>query len=240
MISWPLVISNLFAQFRQQHANGSLTTELLMTHAEQYLVKATASIGDQVVGTALAADKVLIAADDQAKTRVLAMLGYGQETTAETVSQPSKATPPASETLDSAPKPRAKTIATDIAQEVVAVNTVSLTANSDENADGIETDDDMGRPLDSFAPEEAPAPLEVPASSLAATAIENFDDTHPVDLSDIIAQTDVEMARLGWSRTQGRSYLEQTFKKVSRQQLTDEELLTFLLYLESQTTPTMG
>lgn len=234
------MISNLFAQFRQQYANGSLTTELLMPHAEQYLVKATASIGDQVVVTALAADKVLTAADDQAKTRVLAMLGYGQAAVADTVSQPTKTAPPASETLDSDPKPSVKTIATEIAKETVAVATVSATANSDDDTGGTETDDDLGRPLDSFAPEEAPAPLEVPASSLAATAIENFDDTHPVDLSDIIAQTDVEMARLGWSRTQGRSYLEQTFNKVSRQQLTDEELLTFLLYLESQATPTMG
>ncbi|MEM8614223.1 MAG: hypothetical protein AAGF93_19545, partial [Cyanobacteria bacterium P01_H01_bin.105] len=65
-------------------------------------------------------------------------------------------------------------------------------------------------------------------------------DTHPVDLSDIIAQTDVEMTRLGWSSIQGRNYLETTFNKRSRQQLTDEELLTFLLYLETQATPSMG
>jgi hypothetical protein len=81
-----------------------------------------------------------------------------------------------------------------------------------------------------------PAPLAaMPASSLAANALETLEtSSNPVDLSDIIAQTDVEMSRLGWSSAQGREYLERTYHKRSRQQLTDEELLEFLLYLESQ------
>ena len=57
---------------------------------------------------------------------------------------------------------------------------------------------------------------------------------NPVDLSDVIAQTDVELTRLGWSSTQGREYLEKTYGKRSRQQLTDDELMSFLLYLEDQ------
>ncbi len=232
------MISNLFAQFRHQYANGSLTSELLMTHADQYLVKATVSIGDQVIGTALAADTALAIADDQAKTRVLAMLGYGQDSSAEIVPPAPKTISSNSEAISSAD---AKPPATDIAKDTVTVSTAAPSVDLDSSADTTEAgDDDMGRPLDSFTPDEAPAPAEVPASSIAATAIENFDDTHPVDLSDIIAQTDVEMTRLGWSNVQGRSYLEKTFNKRSRQQLTDEELLTFLLYLESQATPTMG
>jgi hypothetical protein len=56
----------------------------------------------------------------------------------------------------------------------------------------------------------------------------------PFDNSDVIAQTDVELRRLGWGREQGRKHLEQTYGKRSRQQLTDAELLDFLHYLESQ------
>lgn len=59
----------------------------------------------------------------------------------------------------------------------------------------------------------------------------------PIDLSDIIAQTDVELQRLRWDIHQGREFLEQAYGKRSRHDLTDEELLEFLLYLESQPTP---
>lgn len=62
----------------------------------------------------------------------------------------------------------------------------------------------------------------------------------PVDLSDIIAQTDVELQRLGWDVHQGREFLEKTYGKRSRHDLTDEELLEFLLYLESQPTPSVS
>ncbi len=56
----------------------------------------------------------------------------------------------------------------------------------------------------------------------------------PVDLSDIIAHTDVELKRLGWTNAQGRRYLEQTYGKRSRQHLSDAELTEFLGYLQSQ------
>ena len=250
------MISSLFAQFRHQYADGSLTTELLMTHAEQYLVKATVTIGDQLVATALAADSSLTTADDQAKLRVLAMLGFGQdglgqettlrngaaatasktaETPVPTIAQP--ASPPAAAPTAS-PSEAATLVEPDLSTPVAS--TAANPASDISDLEPVGDSEDIGRPIDSIAPEEAPAPSEVPASSLAADAIENFDDTHPVDLSDIIAQTDVEMSRLGWSSLQGRSYLESTFNKRSRQQLTDEELLTFLLYLETQPTPSMG
>lgn len=56
----------------------------------------------------------------------------------------------------------------------------------------------------------------------------------PVDLSDIIAHTDVELKRLGWTNAQGRRYLEQTYGKRSRQHLSDTELTEFLSHLQSQ------
>lgn len=220
-----------------------------MTHAEQYLVKATVTIEGQVIATALGADSRLTAADDQAKLRALAMLGFGQPGLEQS--------PTATDTaVDGLPKTSVQPVAQTTAKSTVlastsiaepappisapsAEGTTSLTPAPDLDPE-VDDSEDIGRPLDSIAPDEAPAPSDVPASSLAAAAIENFDDTHPVDLSDVIAQTDVEMARLGWSSLQGRTYLEQTFEKRSRQQLTDEELLTFLLYLESQSTPIMG
>ena len=59
----------------------------------------------------------------------------------------------------------------------------------------------------------------------------------PVNMSEAFAQTTTELKRLDWNTQQGRNYLKQRYSKTSRQQLTDNELLEFLAYLESQPTP---
>jgi hypothetical protein len=64
--------------------------------------------------------------------------------------------------------------------------------------------------------------------------------SEPVDLSDVIAKTDVELQRLGWTPEQGREYLIQTYGKRGRTLLTEEELYTFLQYLQSQPDPIAG
>jgi len=61
--------------------------------------------------------------------------------------------------------------------------------------------------------------------------------TTPVDLSDVIAKTDVELQRLSWTPEQGREHLIKTYGKRGRTLLTEEELHGFLKYLESQPTP---
>ncbi|MEH2355354.1 hypothetical protein [Nostoc sp.] len=63
----------------------------------------------------------------------------------------------------------------------------------------------------------------------------------PVNFSEVIAQTDVEMQRLGWTIDQGREHLIKNYGKRSRTLLTEVELLDFLqyLYLVSQPTPTL-
>lgn len=59
----------------------------------------------------------------------------------------------------------------------------------------------------------------------------------PVDFSEIIARTNVELKRLGWTNHQGRDYLVQTYGKRSRLELTNEELLDFLHHLEKLPNP---
>lgn len=84
-------------------------------------------------------------------------------------------------------------------------------------------------PLD-YTPEES-------ADSLAQTNAEiEMRKSVPVDLSDAIARTSIELKRLNWSNQQGREYLKKQYGKRSRQELTDEEMLEFLHYLESQPT----
>jgi len=62
----------------------------------------------------------------------------------------------------------------------------------------------------------------------------------PVDLSDVIAKTDVELQRLGWTPEQGREHLIKTYGKRGRTLLTEEELHSFLQYLQSQPDPIAG
>ena len=61
--------------------------------------------------------------------------------------------------------------------------------------------------------------------------------SEPVDLSDVIAKTDVHIERLGWSKEQGKDHLKKTYNKLGRTLLTEDELLDFLTYLESQPSP---
>jgi hypothetical protein len=64
--------------------------------------------------------------------------------------------------------------------------------------------------------------------------------SEPVNLSDVIAQTDVQIERLGWTKEQGREHLKKTYGKLGRSLLSEEELLDFLNYLKAQPDPIAG
>jgi len=83
----------------------------------------------------------------------------------------------------------------------------------------------------SYSPQESTGAIGNKSAEPLARASE------PIDLSDAIARTTVEMNRLQWSKQKGREYLVQTYGKRSRQELNDEEMLEFLHYLESQPSP---
>lgn len=57
-----------------------------------------------------------------------------------------------------------------------------------------------------------------------------------MDLSELIAATDVELKRIGWDSQQGKAYLSRTHGKATRRQLNEEELRDFLRYLKTQPT----
>jgi len=55
-----------------------------------------------------------------------------------------------------------------------------------------------------------------------------------LDLSELIAATDVELKRIGWDNAQGKAHLSRTYGKATRKQLSEEELRDFLVYLRKQ------
>ncbi|MBE9077491.1 hypothetical protein IQ241_09300 [Romeria aff. gracilis LEGE 07310] len=223
------------AEFRNHYPTGCLITELLMVNDGQYVVRAAVSLDQQTVATGLAADKTIEAAEDRARSRALAVLNPSQSEAVAEDGLGSSAGPSANSPLADAPNHMP-----EIRPEATAMPSTATKA---------------AEPPTEQVPAALPAPTEVskPIADSANSAIappenfggsenfggpEDFDPSaKPVDLSDIIAQTDVELSRLGWTSADGREHLEKTYGKRSRQQLTDEELLSFLLHLETLPTP---
>ena len=71
--------------------------------------------------------------------------------------------------------------------------------------------------------EVAPKPVVMPAAPI----------DYGLDLSDAIAQIGMEIDRIGWTKKQGSAYLQQTYGKRTRAELTETELFGFLSYLKS-------
>ena len=192
-------------QFRVQYPEGRLIADLISLHEGQYVVRAAILHQGETLATGLAASADVQVAEDKARERAIAALGIVTEASFS----------PRVEPVEDEREPYSE-------------------------SEGLLEEEDLGPPIEAIEEsgleEESAVENIAPAKpSAAAIALENFSTSaNPVDLSDVIAQTDVELARLGWTSVQGREYLEKTYGKRSRQQLTDEELMSFLLYLEEQ------
>ncbi|MGB3291468.1 MAG: hypothetical protein WBB01_00585 [Phormidesmis sp.] len=209
----------LLKKFRSQYPEGCLSADLVSMHDGQYVVRAAIVLQGKTLATGLAASADVQIAEDRARDRAIAALGIVADQ-AQSIEAPSDFTRSQNEqgAVGSSTTPFNEPA------EITALP-VPLPDTASDAAD------DFDLPIDEIADESAAAAK----SSAATRALENFSTSaHPVDLSDVIAQTDVELTRLGWTSAQGRHYLEKTYGKISRTQLTDEELMSFLLYLEDQ------
>ncbi|MEL6938817.1 MAG: hypothetical protein AAFO84_06450 [Cyanobacteria bacterium J06598_1] len=244
-------MTTLLKQFRLQYPEGALTASLVSVNDGQYIVRAAILQKGEEIATGLAASVDVQIAEDKARNRALAVLGIVVEMTqsqngqiqAEQVQREQVE----SGSVEASGAVAELTLVPALTADVVPISQAVATTQTDllsepdlteigeppEPADIPEDEADLGAPIDAIAEETLP-PTE-PKTSAATIALENFNTSAtPVDLSDVIAQTDVELSRLGWTSVQGREYLEQNYGKRSRQQLTDEELMSFLLYLEEQ------
>ena len=275
----------MFNQFRVRYPKGSLITELSAIDHGKYIVRCLVQDEGNTLVTSLAAAETVELAEDQARSRALAILDLDpttateeKETTPVTseVAIPLKPMQMASKAFSDAPSVAAPTLseslgqskparfpevtkATDIGslsfsesrREEVADQSATMPLVAEEipfteefSSVEVETSQEVETPLWMVEKEKkSPAQFnEVPAPSYSPTELETSTsqmpstDT-PVDFSDIIARTNVELKRLGWTNQQGRDYLVQTYGKRSRQLLSDGELLDFLHHLESEPTP---
>ncbi|XGV97180.1 MAG: hypothetical protein ACAF41_31215 [Leptolyngbya sp. BL-A-14] len=77
-------------------------------------------------------------------------------------------------------------------------------------------------------PRKSSASKELPVSDVDTA------ESTSRDLSSLISQIGVEIDRIGWSKRQGSTYLQKTYGKKTRSELTDDELEDFLNYLNTQ------
>lgn len=225
----------MFSQFQARYPMGSLVSELLQIHDGNYVVRAVVQVGSVTIATGMAAATEIDQAEDQARLRALSVLGIH---------------PPAHETqahllVNEAEEP---TPAISPGWDIPSHAEATLTSQTPLNHRSADWSTDITQPpsLSSMAQSPDPPADNLPETpkyrsqngkvvSQSSRAIpQNGVSPRPIDLSDVIAQTSVELKRLDWSDIQGRSHLQRTYGKRSRQQLTDEELLEFLYYLQSQ------
>ena len=226
-------------QFQVRYPTGSLISELLTIYQGKFVVRVSAQVEGVLRATGMSASESLELAEDQARSRALMAMGIEAGRVEGALS--SRELFLAGETgnreqgTGKAKQEEQKRVTdTDDLPEESPSTLFSWYQEPETSADfgepGVSADD--SRPLMSF---ENVTPL-VPRAYSPPSA-EAMEVREPVDLSNAIARTTVELKRLRWNNQQGREYLKQTYNKRSRQELTDEEMMEFLHYLESQPSP---
>lgn len=238
----------MYSQLRTQYPTASLTADLLVAEPSHYVVQAVIKIGESALATGLSAASTVEVAEDQARARALMILGISVHDYAPEVQvlNPTQAPPGKPAQLNPAAQPPMGTTArTENWEEEWNWHPDDEPLGHDPEALEIPMEEclapipqgleDLPRPTD-HARSRRKSPEKSPSKSMAnpRTKPKVSAPPEPIDLSDIIAQTDIELRRLGWTHAEGRHFLEETYGKRSRQQLTDSELLEFLDYLKVQ------
>jgi hypothetical protein len=294
----------MLAQFQSLYPKGSLISELVQIFQGKYIVRASVQIEGVTRATGMAAAETVEAAEDQARTRALIVLGI--------TNVPQKSVPFTSNPVSPAqlnPSLNTKTGLNEAATYSSAKNEdfvdsqwsavsnkeISIPPSKGQNikpepevvtssneqygytntAPLSNYSQDLGQNFPASANQELEfdPPVEsleitfdnqpehqtfpaISANNVTPFTPRNYSPqdnaatpsvtgkrkkkAEPVDLSDVIAKTDVELQRLGWTPEQGREHLIETYGKRGRTLLTEEELHGFLKYLQSQPDPIAG
>jgi hypothetical protein len=246
----------MLSQFRSCYPHGSLISELVQIDHGKYIVRALVQVEGVTLSTGLAAADTVEQAEDNARGRALALLDLNKpsatsplpsndltgSTSGEMKIPDLSKTPPQAPRVAPEPEPLPE-------PEAIARPTLTLVPEptpaeaqaSIEPAAVTHTAPALPEESPTLASEEAvlvPTDAsEPPVESSVPEAPFLSELAEPLDFSEIIAKSNVELKRLRWTNEQGRNYLLQTYGKRSRQLLSDEELLEFLNYLSSLPTP---
>ncbi len=204
----------MLSHFHERHPMGSIITDLLQVEEGIFIVKAQVIVNNTVLGTGLAGSTTIEEAEDAALQRALDHAGFTKANLKAFASQ--APTPMSSAPMSNAPMSNAPVYPSP-----------ARPAPGNGHQDGSWS-----------LPEHRPAPAPDPSGSATYSEMTGSSDTgvDTDDLSDIIAQSDVELQRIGWSAQEGREFLKSRFNKKSRHQLSPGELREFLGFLKQQPT----
>ncbi|WP_162422170.1 hypothetical protein [Myxacorys almedinensis] len=249
---------SLFAQLRKHYPAGALVSELLQVHEGQFVVRVLVQDGTATLASAIAAASRVEDAEDRARVRAMAVLGISlvggampmplMSPSFEAHSLMPDSLPsdplkeqgaPAPLTPSMLPEPDQERVEQQTVQQVEQVEPAKKTSRKQEEAP---SEDTLLSFSDLDSANASPEPVEVEYSegeSLFEEAEEPMKaivpdlSNEPIDLSDAIAQIGTEIERIGWTKKQGSTYLQQTYSKKTRAELTEDELLEFLHYLKA-------
>lgn len=248
----------MLQQFRLRYPQGTLSSDLVSIDRGLYIVRSLAIVEGITLATGLAAATTVEEAEDQARSRALALLdfqGVSQVETSTSTPEPVPSRPsPApvskdlTEPLPIEPVP-AKRLEPSFSAPVTADASYVPFADDDEPSYLEDVASEIETPTFDFSPELPKVPsddaYEATTGSLfnaspanysfdSESTVEEMSDANPaIDFSEINAKIAVELKASNWTQDQERKYLEQTYKKRQRHLLTDPELLHFLNFLET-------
>ncbi|MGK7891020.1 MAG: hypothetical protein AB4042_16950 [Leptolyngbyaceae cyanobacterium] len=232
----PTSLPRLIGVLQQQYPGSHLIAEFLTYQEGQYAIRAKIQTETVTLATGMAAHVNIEVAEDRAKVRAIQALGLNEiadqhEATDQTDFPNPSPTPSrslstyqADESSDR-PAPPIQPVPEQAAAPLQIVNPFQ---NQPEHSPPISAD---------VAQAELGAdPTVAPASPTSTRSVSpaNPISIEPTNLLDQIAKTEVEMRRLGWNSDRGRQLLLERYGKRSRRELTDDEVLDFLHYLEQQ------
>jgi hypothetical protein len=222
---------SLFAQLRSRFPQGALVSELVQVHDGQFVVRAIVQVGTTMMATGMAAADKLEVAEDRARVRAMEVLGIsptGGATTFDVVARSMPETPKEVEpSLDASAE-----IPLPPVEELVPELPKKTTRKKKEEIEPIDFAN-FELPEISAPPEFTREPVPPIADFVPDFEEDDLPVPEPIDLSDAIAQIGTEIERIGWTKKQGSTYLQDTYGKKTRAELDEDELIEFLHYLKA-------
>ncbi len=257
------VSQGLLIQLRSHYPAGCLRSELVQVVEGSYVVRAMVEVEGVVIATGMAADSTIDRAEDQARARVMSVMGLTPlhlpepklETAAaripDVVVMPVMPDPVIPEPVMPEPVPEPEVIA-PIAMDDPADDDAAQAESKSTKSKAKSTKAKAAPKLDPVPPPEPLVEMTGGADASDEDEIEyeftiegddGMDSTDgmtatappepTIDLSDAIAQIGAEIERIGWTKKQGSAYLQEAYSKRTRAELTEPELLSFLQYLKA-------
>lgn len=252
-------------QFQVRYPTGSLISELLTIYQGKFVVQVSVQIDGVTRATGLAAAQTPEEAEDKARSRAIALVSLEAPLPAATpipepVAQPSAPAEPVLnyEAFDSAVAPylagEAQHYTSPPTQlEPLPTTGLDLKSNSQDKSIALtptfpadeEEVFEFGNISEPTNPISSPALFRIKSTPRSEpqldVSLENAPQTNvtePIDLSEDLITISAKLQESSWKPDQEREYLERTYGKSSRHQLTPVQVQEFRRYLElfSQTT----